>query len=225
LFRTSRIPEVDRNSSFPEGSAPAIDQLVRRLQTLAAGRPRVVVGIVGAPGAGKSTFAAQLADALGSEAVQVPMDGFHLANAELERLGLRDRKGAPETFDAGGFVALLRRLRTADEPCVYAPAFDRQLEEPVAGSIPVDQGIRYVLVEGNYLLLPEQPWCRTREFLDEVWYLELPEPVRLDRLLARHRRFGRSEQEASAWAQTVDQPNAELIAATASEADLRIPVS
>jgi pantothenate kinase len=148
------------------------------------------------------------------------MDGFHLANAELVRLGLRNRKGAPETFDAGGFVALLRRLHAADEPCVYAPAFDRRLEEPVAGSIPIAREVRYVLVEGNYLLLDEPPWIEGRGFLDEAWYLSPPESLRVERLVARHEQFGKSPEEARAWVQAVDGPNAERIALSAAGADL-----
>ncbi|HSP38315.1 MAG TPA: nucleoside/nucleotide kinase family protein [Frankiaceae bacterium] len=194
--------------------------LLARITRLAAGRRRVVVGIAGAPGSGKSTVAAGLVDALGADAVAVPMDGFHLANAELRRLGLAGRKGAAETFDAGGFVALLRRLAAADEPCVYAPAFDRRLEEPVAGSIPIAQQVRYVLVEGNYLLLDQPPWRAGRDFLDEVWYLTPPESVRIERLTARHVQFGKSPEQARAWVASVDQPNAERIAATAAAADL-----
>jgi pantothenate kinase len=211
-----------------------VDELVGRINRLAVGHRRVLVGIVGAPGSGKSTVTSQLVDALnhGSDgssrgdgtggAVAVPMDGFHLANAELVRLGLRDRKGAPETFDAAGFVALLRRLHAADEPCVYAPAFDRQLEEPVAGSIPVARQVRYVLVEGNYLLLSEPPWTDGRRLLDEVWYLSPPEPVRLERLIARHVQFGKSPEEARAWVQAVDEPNAARIAGSAAAADLTV---
>jgi pantothenate kinase len=203
-------------------SAPAtgLDQLLVRVRDLAAERRRVLLGIVGAPGSGKSTLTAALVDALGRDAVAVPMDGFHLANAELVRLGLRDRKGAPETFDAGGFVALLRRLHAADESCVYAPAFDRRLEEPVAGSIPVRRETRYVLVEGNYLLLDEPPWTAGRAVLDEVWFLSPPEQVRLERLTARHVEFGKTPAQARAWVQSVDEPNARRIAATAERADL-----
>lgn len=207
------------------GAGGEVAALVDRLQRLAADRRRVVVGLVGAPGAGKSTLAAALAAGLadaGEQAAVVPMDGFHLANAELVRLGLRDRKGAPETFDAAGFVALLRRLHAADEPCVYAPAFDRRLEEPVAGSIPVARERRFVLVEGNYLLLDEPPWSFGRPCFDEVWYLAPPEPVRLERLVARHVEFGKSPDAARAWVQSVDEPNARRIAATRSAADLTV---
>lgn len=201
-------------------TASTIEALAQRIVRLAGDRRRVVVGVVGAPGSGKSTLTASLVAVLGEGAVAVPMDGFHLANAELVRLGLRDRKGAPETFDAAGFAALLRRLHTADEPCVYAPAFDRRLEEPVAGSIPIPREARYVLVEGNYLLLDHSPWTDARAVLDEVWYLAPPEPLRLQRLTARHVEFGKSPEQARAWVQAVDEPNAKRIATTAARADL-----
>lgn len=214
----------------PSPTAADVPSLADRLRRLAVDRRRVVVGMVGAPGSGKSTLTAQLVEALNADAgspvgpdraaVAVPMDGFHLANAELVHLGLRDRKGSPETFDAGGLVALLRRLRAADEPCVYAPAFDRRLEEPVAGSIAVPRSVRHVLVEGNYLLLEEPPWDSVRGLLDEVWYLDPPEPLRRQRLLDRHVEFGRSPEQARAWVQAVDEPNAVRVAATVSRADL-----
>src|SRR5262245_1678528 len=110
------------------------EELVARAAGLVSGGARRLLGVCGAPGAGKSTLAGALATALGRRAVVAPMDGFHLAQAELDRLGRADRKGAPDTFDAAGYVALLRRLRTATEPVVYAPRFHREIEEPIAGA-------------------------------------------------------------------------------------------
>jgi pantothenate kinase len=132
-----------------------------------------LLGITGAPGAGKSTLAAELAGALGPElAVVVGMDAFHLADAELVRLGRRDRKGAPDTFDAHGYLALLRRLRAASEPVTYAPLFRREIEDSIAAAVPVPAGVALVITEGNYLLLDGEPWCRLRALLDEVWYVD-----------------------------------------------------
>jgi pantothenate kinase len=181
---------------------------------------RRILGITGAPGAGKSTLAEHLVDALAPGAVLVPMDGFHLAEAELKRLGRHDRKGAIDTFDAGGFVGLLQRLRRCDEEVVYAPIFRRDLEEPIAGAIPVPHGTPLVVTEGNYLLVPESPWGEIRDLVDEVWYVEPDEPIRLDRLLRRHMEFGRDELAAHERTHGSDQRNAELIAATKSRADV-----
>lgn len=179
-----------------------------------------MLGVTGAPGAGKSTFAEQLATAVG-RAVVVPMDGFHLAQAELDRLGRADRKGAPDTFDAAGFVALLDRLR-AQRPgeVVYAPAFDRHLEEPIAGALPIAPEVRLVVVEGNYLLHDDGVWAQVASALDECWYVELPEQVRVDRLIARHVEHGRSVTAAREWTLGTDQRNATLIAGTRSRADV-----
>ncbi|MDQ3825979.1 MAG: nucleoside/nucleotide kinase family protein, partial [Actinomycetota bacterium] len=144
--------------------------LLTRAQTLARGTSRRILGITGAPGAGKSTLARRLVDALSGTAVLVEMDGYHLALAELERLGRAERKGAPDTFDAAGYVALLRRLRAPDADTVYAPEFRRAIEEPVAGSVAVPPGVSLVVTEGNYLLLDTKPWSAIRRLLDEVWF-------------------------------------------------------
>lgn len=148
------------------------------------------------------------------------MDGFHLAEAELRRLGRHHRKGAADTFDADGFVALLRRLRGPTADTVYAPRFDRGLEEPVAGAIPVALGVPLVLTEGNYLLVAEGAWSGVRPLLDEAWYVETDERVRRERLAARHVAYGRPPDEAAARAGGVDQANADLIAGTRPRADL-----
>lgn len=179
-----------------------------------------MLGIAGPPAAGKSTLAERLVAALGPEAALVPMDGFHLADVELRRLDRRDRKGAPDTFDGAGFVALLRRLRESGPEIVYAPQFRRDLEEPVAGAIPVPPSVRLVVTEGNYLLLSDDPWGRVRPLLDEVWYLDLDQEERLHRLTRRHMAYGRSAAEAAERAGGSDQVNAELIAGTAHRADL-----
>ncbi|GAB3969678.1 nucleoside/nucleotide kinase family protein [Plantactinospora veratri] len=203
----------------PDPSPHTLDQLVARARALASTGPRRLLGITGAPAAGKSTLAGLLVAALGGVAELVPMDGFHLAESELHRLGRHARKGAPDTFDAAGFVALLRRLRAGTET-VYAPEFRRELEEPVAGAIPVPPSVPLVVVEGNYLLVPDQPWGEVRGLLDEVWFLELDESERLHRLTERHIAFGRQPMEAAARARGTDQRNAELIAGTVDRADL-----
>jgi pantothenate kinase len=194
--------------------------LVARARQLVSPPTRRILGLTGAPGSGKSRLASELVDALGPAAVLVPMDGFHLAEAELKRLGSHDRKGAIDTFDAGGFVALLRRLRETTEPAVYAPTFRRDLEEAVAGAICVPGNVPLVVTEGNYLLSPDGAWSAVRGLLDEVWYLEPDDHDRLDRLIKRHMEFGRDFDIANARARGNDQRNADAIAATKMLADL-----
>lgn len=194
--------------------------LVERAGRLVAAGGRRLLGVTGAPAAGKSTVAGAVVAAVAPAAVLVPMDGFHLAEAELHRLGRHGRKGAIDTFDAAGFVSLLRRLRDAWPETVYAPRFDRGVEESIAGAIPVEPAVPLVVTEGNYLLVETGPWAEIRDLLDEVWYLELDETVRLDRLTARHIAYGRPPAVAEARARGPDQRNAELIATTRSRADL-----
>ncbi|SHM93431.1 nucleoside/nucleotide kinase family protein [Cryptosporangium aurantiacum] len=191
--------------------------LLAHARALASG-PRRILGLTGAPGAGKSTLAAALVEALAPNAVLVPMDGFHLANAELLRLGRRDRKGAVDTFDAAGYVALLRRLRDPADGLVYAPHFAREIEEPIACAIPVPAAVPLVVTEGNYLLVDDGPWAAVRELLDEAWYVEVTEDVRLERLVARHVAFGKDPEAAWAWSHGTDQRNAEVVAATRDRA-------
>lgn len=198
-----------------------LDGCVARAAALATAGGRRILGIAGPPGAGKSTVAARLADALGpARCAIVPMDGFHLAQAELERLGRADRKGAPDTFDAAGFVALLHRLRVPSPgEVVYAPAFRREIEEPVAGAIAVDPAVPLVVTEGNYLLDPEGPWAQLRGLLDETWYVDVDDVVRMRRLVARHVAFGRSPAEAESWVRCSDEANARRVVATRRHAD------
>ncbi|MFC9315116.1 nucleoside/nucleotide kinase family protein [Streptomyces nigra] len=210
--------------------APTFTELLDRARSLADGAGRAVLGVAGSPGAGKTTLAETLVRELNGTGdpwvAHVPMDGFHLADAELERLGRRDRKGAPDTFDAAGYAALLRRLR--EEPgddVVYAPGFERELEQPIAGAVPVEPAARLVVTEGNYLLLGTGAWARVRAQLDEVWFCELDEEERLRRLIARHERFGKTHEEAVAWVMRSDQRNAELVAATRDRADLVVPAT
>jgi pantothenate kinase len=177
-----------------------------------------LLGLAGAPGAGKSTYAAGLVATADVPAAVVPMDGFHLADVTLAALGLLDRKGAPETFDPAGLAALLRRLRTETGP-VYAPGFDRDLEQPVAAALTVGPEVELVVVEGNYLLLDRPEWRAVRAELDEVWYLDTPAGLRRQRLVARHVEFGKSPAEAEAWVARVDDPNAVLVEAGRAHAD------
>jgi pantothenate kinase len=208
------------------GSAgpPTFDDLVQRALRLAAGPARAILGVTGSPGAGKSTLVEVLLRELPAGSVaHVPLDGFHLADVALERLGLRQAKGVPDTFDAGGYVALLRRIRADAEDVIYAPAFERVLEQPLAGAIAVPRAARLVLTEGNYLLVDEGRWAEVRPELDEVWFCDPDPDVRLAQLTARHVAFGKDPDFAAAWIAAVDAGNAELVETTRPRADLIVP--
>ena len=204
----------------PAEIVQAVDALRRRL----APETRTILGIAGAPGSGKSTFAAWLQEQFSpGTAVVVPMDGFHLGNAIIEGTPLRERKGAIDTFDGGGYLSLLRRLARRDEAVVYAPEFRRTLDEPVAASIAVPADVPLVITEGNYLLAGQEPWKEVRAQLDEVWFLETPPALRLQRLVDRHVSFGMDRAAALAWATGPDEANARLIQAGRQAADRIIP--
>ena len=206
----------------------SIEAIAAAAVALVGARRRVVLGIAGAPGAGKSTLVEQLLARLRHDSpagvtpewvAHVPMDGFHLADVQLDRLGARSRKGAPDTFDAEGYAHLLGRVVAAPDSWVYAPGFDRTLEQPLAAAVVVPPSARLVVTEGNYLLLPEPRWARVRDRLAEVWFVSGDDDVRRARLVERHVTFGKEPAEAAAWVEHSDEANALLVAAAADRAD------
>jgi pantothenate kinase len=218
------MPETDAQVGQLCAEASDVARMLTRLDGL-DGRKRVLLGIAGPPGSGKSTVTQALLAALqsrGTPVASVPMDGFHLADVELDRLGRRDRKGAIDTFDAFGYVALLRRLAVELDNVVYAPDFERTVEQPIAGSIAVLPGTSVVITEGNYLLDDVEPWASVRDLLDEVWYCDVADDERRRRLVRRHVRFGKTDDAARRWVAEVDEPNAARVAGASARAALLI---
>ena len=203
---------------------PAIAEITERLRQQAGPFSRYMVGIAGPPGSGKSTLSDQLCEALkdsGETAVVVPMDGFHFDDAILNARGHRSRKGAPHTFDVAGFEVLLKRIK-AREPDIAIPVFDRSLELARAGAGIISANTKFILVEGNYLLLKQPGWERLKAPLDFTISLQVPEVELERRLLARWRGFGFDEAGAKAKALGNDIPNARLVLAASAAADLVI---
>lgn len=201
------------------------DELIERARSLTK-NGRKILGITGAPGAGKSTIAKSIVETLGKNvAASAPMDGFHLSNATLIAENKLERKGAIDTFDVDGYLNLLRRLRAADEEVVHAPDYYRTFEESVGSAIPIYRGIPLIVTEGNYLLSTEGGWGKVSGLLDESWFIDLAEEVRIDRLIKRHIQVGKSPADAEKWSRGPDQRNAEMIIALRDRADLVITLS
>lgn len=203
-----------------------INEAIARVENLVnASDTRIVIGIVGKPGAGKSTLTADLIGNLSkASAVLIPMDGYHLSNKQLSKLGISDRKGAFDTFDSDGFVKLLKRVNKEIDKDIYFPVFYREIEESYAADGVVPANTKLVITEGNYLLLDKGGWEEVRAELSEVWYVEVDDNLRLDRLTKRHQSYGRNYDEAYAWANGSDERNAEIVAKTRDKADVIVEI-
>ena len=203
----------------------SLDQALARAKELASGEKRVLIGITGKPGAGKSTLTSYLINNLGPDLTAlVPMDGYHLSNKQLQRLNLSDSKGAFNTFDSDGFVSLLRRINQDTDKDIYYPIFHREIEESYAADGVVLKNTRLVITEGNYLLLEKGGWESVKKELSEVWYVKVNDELRLERLTKRHEMFGKDPQAAHKWAHGSDEINAELVQTTVASADVIIEI-
>jgi len=200
------------------------DQALARLRNLEI-KDRFTIGIVGKPGAGKSTLTSYLMEMLPKDyASLVPMDGYHLSNQQLKNLGLLDRKGAINTFDTNGYVNLLKRINSEIDKDIYFPIFHRNIEESYAADGVVYAKTKLVITEGNYLLASEGGWEQVAPELDEIWYLKINDELRLERLIKRHQDFGKDLKAAEAWARGTDEVNARFIELTASKADVIVEI-
>ena len=208
---------------MPEQLADQKAALARIQEHLEKSSERVLIGIIGKPGAGKSTLSKFLMGKLSKELVTVvPMDGYHLSNKVLKDLKRSDRKGAPDTFDVAGFVSLVKRIRSEQTQNIYYPIFDRAIEESIAAQGVVYPSTRVVIVEGNYLMHDRDGWQEISPLLDQSWYAYLDEDIRISRLISRHIAFGKDPESAKAWAKGSDQVNAELIETGVGRCDFLI---
>lgn len=196
------------------------EEIAARIVEGAHGLRRIIIALAGPPGAGKSTLSERLLAVLpAGEAALVPMDGFHFDNGVLDRMGLRNRKGAPETFDCAGLAATLRRIRLGERD-VAVPIFDREADLARAGAAIVAADTRFVLVEGNYLLLDRTPWSEITPLFDLTIFIDVPLIELERRLLARWRDLGRSPEAVRAWVEGNDLPNARLVIEGSRQADI-----
>jgi len=202
----------------------SLEEVVTRAKSLMGGE-RKIVGVIGKPGAGKSTLSGQLIEQLGDQAAILNMDGYHLSNLALRELGRADRKGAPDTFDALGFTAILQRVKNEVGQNIYFPVFDRSIEESIAAQGVITPEIKLVITEGNYLLHNENNWGGVKKLLDESWFIEVDDQLRIERLVDRHHKFGKSKVDAHSWATGSDQNNARIVAQTRELADVIINLS
>lgn len=202
----------------------SFDHALARLRNLEI-KDRFTIGIVGKPGAGKSTLTSYLMEMLPKDyASLVPMDGYHLSNQQLKNLGLLDRKGAINTFDTNGYVNLLKRINSEIDKDIYFPIFHRNIEESYAADGVVYAKTKLVITEGNYLLASEGGWEQVAPELDEIWYLKINDELRLERLIKRHQDFGKDLKAAEAWARGTDEVNARFIELTARKADVIVEI-
>lgn len=194
-------------------------------RTLASNVPRVIFGVIGKPGAGKSTVSQKVKERFPEDDVAIiSMDGYHLSNEVLDVQAKRDRKGAPDTFDVDGFVTLLAKVKSFTNEKITFPIFHREIEASVADEGVIFSTAKLIIVEGNYLLSIENGWGEVRQYLDKSWVIKLPDEVRMARLIRRHAESGKSHLDAESWARGSDENNAQFIAGTEHLADFTLEV-
>ena len=210
---------------MPEQLASQEAALARIQNHLENSSERVLIGIIGKPGAGKSTLSKFLMAKLPKEFVTVvPMDGYHLSNKVLKDLNRADRKGAPDTFDVAGFISLVKRIRTEQTQNIYYPIFDRAIEESIAAQGVVTSATKVVIIEGNYLLHDDGGWEVCNDLLDESWMVDVDDDKRISRLISRHIAYGKDPEAAKAWAKGTDEVNAKLIERGRTRADFVVAI-
>jgi pantothenate kinase len=210
---------------MPEQLASQEAALARIQNHLENSSDRVLIGIIGKPGAGKSTLSKFLMAKLPKEFVTVvPMDGYHLSNKVLKDLNRADRKGAPDTFDVAGFISLVKRIRTEQTQNIYYPIFDRAIEESIAAQGVVTSATKVVIIEGNYLLHDDGGWEVCNDLLDESWMVDVDDDKRISRLISRHIAYGKDPEAAKAWAKGTDEVNAKLIERGRNRADFVVAI-
>jgi pantothenate kinase len=195
-------------------------EIAQGLLARARGAPRYIVAIAGPPGSGKTTIADHLCNhlkAAGETAVVVPMDGYHLDNIVLDARGHRARKGAPHTFDAAGFVSLVKRIR-ACEPEIAIPVFDRSIDLARAGAEIISADTKFILVEGLYLLLKRDPWAQLHALYDDSIFLEVTLEETERRLINRWEALGKDAAFARNWMAGNDLPNAQTVVEESTKA-------
>lgn len=199
----------------------SVQLLVEEIASLLQGsKPRTMIGIVGKPGAGKSTVVTEIQKQFSTEEVAIiPMDGYHLSNEELIKLGRRERKGAPDTFDVEGFISLITRVRNEIDKDHTFPIFHREIEASKADEGIVLRNTKVIVIEGNYLFSEEHNWSEVFPLLDQSWFIEIDDEIRMQRLITRHIKYGKTPQEAEEWSRGSDEANAKFIAKTASRAE------
>jgi pantothenate kinase len=204
-----------------------IEDIAGEVLSRAGDAKRFLIAIAGPPGAGKSTMADHIADALrasGETAAVLPMDGFHMDNAILIERGLLARKGIPETFDVRGFLDIIRAVRLADQE-VLVPVFDRSRELAIASARPIAPDHRFIIVEGNYLLFSLGKWAELEGVFDYAIMLAPPIEVLEERLWARWRGYRLSEEEAGRKVYENDLPNGRLILGNRRRADVTLEIA